>query len=769
MFPQAQHHVGKGMANTPPTVASLAGPASLLGASLGGYQVRALIGRGAMGTVYLARDTALNRPIALKVLLGSLARNPSTVRGFHREAQAAAPLRHPCIVRVYSAGIECGTPYIAMEYVPGEPLDRFLRRKGQVPWQTALYVGAQVAQALDCAHSNGIVHRDVKPANILLDTQGRVRLADFGIARVASQAGASSHSIIGTPAYMAPEQCEGATVSPATDLYALGVVLYQMMAGRAPFRAESPQGLIKQILADEAPRLNKVVAGIPDDVARLVAYLLEKDPAARPRSAYEVSRSIERLQKEEGGRSAIPEALASFVREQAVESSLRLVTPAPTRAPGAKGRTARLPWKVVWAVATLAAILGAATILRQSAERPMREAPPVTETRFMDSPDGVFLAQIPAQGFEVGSLRWAGSVIVVEACGRRGSLVDGATGCLTIDPVSRTCASPVAPRPWLHDGVAAPRLLPVALTYRIPASDEDSALANTLLLCASSNGASRLLAQRATDAAPQMTPVAEFPSGRTPALTGSSGAVPSIAVHPGGNLLSAIVDNPNGTNSIIEYDLRDSYPPAGSAFPPEGIRVQPGSLQYDPTGERIAYQRVNESGTRELWILSRAATEGPGTLLASGSLVGNIAFSPDGSRAAISVAADGSAAPELRLIDTNTGELLARPCRGIAGPESWHPSREVLFVTEESPAGEATLHEVQAAEPYATTPLDTIGVGIRGPAAISPDGQWLAIAVAREGGPAIAFLPFASISAVALLDHAAGDPSAADGQEQHHA
>ena len=261
-------------------VSQQSGHASLIGSTFGGYEVQALVGRGAMGTVYLARDVALGRSVALKVLLGSLARNPAMVRSFYREAQAAAPLRHPRIVRVYAAGIEGGTPFIAMEYVPGEPLDRFLRRKGQISWQAALYVGGQVAEALQCAHDAGIVHRDIKPANILLDRQGRVRLTDFGIARVCTlEQHGSDPKIIGTPRYMSLEQCAGEEVTQKTDLYSLGVTMYQMISGKLPFQADSPQVLMRLIASEPAPRLNRVMPDVPDDVARLVAHLLEKDPA----------------------------------------------------------------------------------------------------------------------------------------------------------------------------------------------------------------------------------------------------------------------------------------------------------------------------------------------------------------------------------------------------------------------------------------------------------------------------------------------------------
>jgi eukaryotic-like serine/threonine-protein kinase len=222
-----------------------AGHASLIGQTFAGYDVQALLGRGAMSCVYQAHDVRLDRPVALKVLLGSLARNPVNVRLFHREAQAAAPLRHNNIVRVYSAGVENHTPYIAMEYVPGESLARFLRRKGKQKWETALYVGGQVAAALACAHENGITHRDVKPANILLDQRGRVRLTDFGIARAQQSEDDVNAGVLGTPHYMAPEVCAGKEASASADLYALGVTLYEMIAGELPFVADSPAALVQ--------------------------------------------------------------------------------------------------------------------------------------------------------------------------------------------------------------------------------------------------------------------------------------------------------------------------------------------------------------------------------------------------------------------------------------------------------------------------------------------------------------------------------------------
>ncbi|MCC6155209.1 MAG: serine/threonine protein kinase, partial [Candidatus Hydrogenedentes bacterium] len=451
----------------------------MIGSGFGGYEVQALIGRGAMGTVYLARDVALGRPVALKVLLGSLARNPAMVRGFYREAQAAAPLRHPNIVRVYTAGIESGTPYIAMEYVPGEPLDRFLRRKGQVSWQAALYVGAQVAEALHCAHEAGIVHRDVKPANILLDRQGRVRLTDFGIARVCTVENSSAEpKIIGTPQYMSPEQCAGDEVAHGTDLYSLGVTLYQMISGRMPFKADSAQELMRRIASDDAPRLNRIMPDVPDDVARLVAHLLQKDPAQRPASAREVCQSIARLQSEEGGRSAIPQALAAYVREQAQDSPLRVLTPPPSKdkakSASPEARTVeRKPRSTRWllgaSLATVLAVFGVGVkyVVTLGESRSAAPAPVLDAATFTKQSDGALIASLNANTFRATRIGWSGSEItlLVEATAEPSSILRGAAGVLAVDPEHAEVLSVVPPAgALLGEGLASAEAAPMALT-----------------------------------------------------------------------------------------------------------------------------------------------------------------------------------------------------------------------------------------------------------------------------------------------------------------
>lgn len=428
-------------------VGQSSGHASLLGTAFGGYEVQALIGRGAMGAVYLARDTALNRPVALKVLLGSLARNPAMVRSFHREAQAAAPLRHPNIVRVFAAGIEAGTPYIAMEYVAGETLERFLRRKGQVTWQTALYIAHQVAEALSCAHRSGIIHRDVKPANILLDRTGRVRLTDFGIANAATH---ETQGVIGTPQYMSPEQVRGIKLSHSTDLFSLGVVMYRMMAGNPPFQADTPIALINRITTQEPPRLNRLRTDIPDDVARLAAMMLEKAPEDRPASAEAVASIIERLQQEEGGRSAIPEALAAFVKEQASGPSLRLLTPVP-QVP-AKSRSSRASVRKRTlrraALCAVGGLLAAGGLFGMWPSMNTATVAPILDSVAFEGEEPV-IAALPASDYRFAEVNWKSDALVAEirATGRADTLAYGTSGVLAVDLLERVARSVVPPGP----------------------------------------------------------------------------------------------------------------------------------------------------------------------------------------------------------------------------------------------------------------------------------------------------------------------------------
>ncbi|MCC6490861.1 MAG: protein kinase [Candidatus Hydrogenedentes bacterium] len=261
------------------------------------YAILRCLGKGGMGAVYLARDTTLDRPVAFKVLFPSYLHVEGIVQRFEREAKAAAKLNHPNIVQVYGVGLTGDIPYIAMECVDGLSLETLIKQEGPMHWQRALGIAAQIASALECAHGHGVVHRDIKPANVLVDRQGRVRVTDFGIAKVmqAQTQLTSEGTFIGTPQYMSPEQCGMGEVGPASDLFSLGVTLYELMSGRIPFAGNTPATLIRSITLDRPEPLDNYVTGVPQTVHDFIGGLLQKNPAMRYSTAREVLLDLARI------------------------------------------------------------------------------------------------------------------------------------------------------------------------------------------------------------------------------------------------------------------------------------------------------------------------------------------------------------------------------------------------------------------------------------------------------------------------------------------
>ncbi len=249
------------------------------------YQLADRIGRGGMAEVWKARDLLLDREVAIKVLFPENAADPAFVERFRREAQSAAGLNHPNIVGVYDWGQHGSTYFMAMEFVPGNTLAQIIRRYGSLRADVAARIGAQVADALAFAHRNGVIHRDVKPANILITDAGVAKVADFGIAR-AIDAGhdeglTQEGSVMGTATYFSPEQAKGEGADPRSDMYSLGIVLYEMVAGRPPFVAETALATAYKQVHDNPVPLPQVAPGVPVKFAAIVAKCLAKEPRVR--------------------------------------------------------------------------------------------------------------------------------------------------------------------------------------------------------------------------------------------------------------------------------------------------------------------------------------------------------------------------------------------------------------------------------------------------------------------------------------------------------
>ncbi len=258
-------------------------PDPLNGRRLGKYVIQQEIGRGGMARVYRGVDTVLQRPVALKVLAPSLSADPEFAHRFEREAITAANLRHPAIVTIFDVGEADGLRYIAMEYIAGRTLNEVLQERGRLGLPLAIGILGPVADALDFAHSHGMVHRDVKPHNIMIDTDGRVLLTDFGIAIAPAEAGerlTRTGTFMGTPEYISPEQAQAQPLSGRSDLYSLGIVAYEMLVGRVPFEGSTPQQIMAHVYQTPPPPSSLDPASRPE-LDQIFARVLAKDPAHR--------------------------------------------------------------------------------------------------------------------------------------------------------------------------------------------------------------------------------------------------------------------------------------------------------------------------------------------------------------------------------------------------------------------------------------------------------------------------------------------------------
>ncbi len=279
----------------------------------GRYRIQSEIGRGSMGVVYKARDPEIDRTIALKVLRHDRIGDEDMVRRFFREAKAAGRLSHPSIVVVYDVGQDHGTVFIAMELVQGQGLEKVMKA-GPVEPKKALEFCRQVALALDYAHKQGIVHRDVKPSNIIVTPSGGVKITDFGIARIQDASTSEQTqigSILGTPAYMSPEQVRGERVDGRSDLFSLGTILYEMLAGQKPFKGANMVEIFQAISGSEPPVLAAPDHVIPEELKMVVRKALEKNPEDRFQSGSELAGALEKCMRSLSRSGSVEETIAS--------------------------------------------------------------------------------------------------------------------------------------------------------------------------------------------------------------------------------------------------------------------------------------------------------------------------------------------------------------------------------------------------------------------------------------------------------------------------
>jgi beta-lactam-binding protein with PASTA domain/tRNA A-37 threonylcarbamoyl transferase component Bud32 len=338
----------------------------------GRYEVLERVGAGGMAEVYRARDDLLGREVAVKVLSERFARDRSFVERFRREAQSAAHLNHPNIVSLYDYGADNGTYFIVMEYIDGRPLDDVIRHEGALLPERAAEIASDIAQALQRAHSGGLVHRDIKPSNVMITSSGQIKVTDFGIARALASDGeptvTQTGMVMGTASYLSPEQAQGNPVDARSDVYSLGCVLYEMLTGTTPFQGESPLAIAYKHVREDAVPPSRLNADVPGALDAVVMKALAKNPDNRFSSAMDMKQDLDRFL---GGQQvhATP-LLADDTAVLARPDRTRVL--APDRYEEQRRRRA-WPWLV--AVALLALLAGLAWFLASGLRSP---APQVT-------------------------------------------------------------------------------------------------------------------------------------------------------------------------------------------------------------------------------------------------------------------------------------------------------------------------------------------------------------------------------------------------------
>jgi predicted Ser/Thr protein kinase len=320
------------------------------------YRLLELVGSGGMAVVYRGMDTLLQRQVAVKVLRESYSGDPAFLARFRREAQAAASLDHPNVVTVYDVGQDGDHHYIVMEYVQGQDLKTLIRQQGQLGVGEALDIAIQISAGVGHAHKSGVIHCDVKPQNVLVTQDGRAMVTDFGIARALSESGLTeSDTVWGSPLYFSPEQAAGDPPSPASDVYSIGVVMYEMLAGKPPFQAEKTAALALMHMREEPTPLAVRNPQVPPQLEWIIRKVMAKEPAARYRNADQLARVLEEYRKH-GEQATGWQPAAPIATGHAVEVERHVAAPEPDRAPELASESLVGSSRLTWVLAAIAFI-----------------------------------------------------------------------------------------------------------------------------------------------------------------------------------------------------------------------------------------------------------------------------------------------------------------------------------------------------------------------------------------------------------------------------
>ena len=685
-------------------------PDSLVGRKFGEFELVERLGHGGMGAVYLARDKSLDRMVAVKVMAGAIAAEADLVQRFAREAKAAARLTHPNIVQVYRVGNEAGTPYIAMEYVEGAPLNVLLKRCGTMSWQQALHITSQVADALTCAHGSGIIHRDIKPDNIIVNQQGRAWVADFGLAKIqgADTQLTATGLFMGSPRYMSPEQCGTAPVTPASDMFSLGIVLYEMLAGRRPFVAETPAGLVKQITLDDPEPLATAAPDTPPAVRRLVDSLMAKDPNARTSDGA---------------------VLAEAIRNIGVDSTAQSEE---TVAPQVRPRRSRLAWTIPLVLVAALALVGVLAHRWRTPTPPSQKAEPQTvrgkdggalTVEVSEHGHGVFTLHVGPEGSRLFPIDWLR--------GSRGVLVAGELGRADGTAIA---VGVVEPGSWKARALNRFNIQEQRFQERpylcVPRVPEGTRLADAFLVVHPGEGV--LLGEWSDTASSPLVQVLPHNPKSAPL---------AAAVSPDGRRLCvAFLDRPMRQGEgparrpgvrLVEHRL-DAFPIKSAGSPLAPVSGGVSDLKYAPDGSHLAYVRRLANRRFEFRVVALREESGSEVSMTGNGNAAAFAFDPSGRSVVLAAAGDASPEPMVTWIPVSGGSSAKRSLGpGRIGASPWHPSGRFLVVMAPDDKGQDQMWRISpgGGDRVCLSDLKNTEAGGRllpapsGPT-VSPDGRW---------------------------------------------
>ncbi len=655
-----------------------------IGQTLGQYLLVGELGRGGMAIVYKARQTSPDRFVALKVLSPELAVDPEFISRFRHEANIAAMVDHPNVVPIYAVGEDRGFFFIAMRLVPGDTLATIIRREGPLSLDRTRRILWSVADALDYAHHQGVIHRDLKPSNIMIEAGDRVTLTDFGIARARDETVvARTQGVIGTPHYMAPEQALGETIDYRADLYALGIIAYEMLTGKVPFQADTPLAVLHRQVYDATPSIRAERPDLPPELDAAISRMLAKKPEERFPSASAFVSAID-----DGNHPTLPRSTIS-------DSPTVRITPSSTAGDAHQADERHRLRALVFAIAVVALALVAAipTIgprliaggapTAQPAQTPIGPSPAASVTaRPTDARPDTPVPSTPSPlPSPTNAPSPAGSAGEVPSATPKPALPGGTIVFVSERSDDRNL---YAVSPTGQDL----RRLPSGEAHN-PAC---SPTGETVAFESNRSGVTRIYLQRLSD------------SGAPEPVTSGSANDQLAAWNPSGRSIAFARAQPNNT-AIFTIDLASH----------QERRLTSGEggdwrMSYSPDGQRIAFTSTR-SGNNEIWIM-RADGTGALQLTSGPGDKRDPAWSPDGQWIAFRSDRDGHHWDLYRVSPTSGQIVRLTSDAADKGFPNWSPdSRWILFTSNRSGKAEVYVMPVEGGEWIPITSAPTIGGG----------------------------------------------------------